>query len=131
MRRHQNHLSDYGLARARDKAFDAVRALWAKRQSEGVKLKDVAQRIGADKGWVSKQLSGPGNWTLRTFGALVEGMDGEIDISVSPIELAPSSRPNYDAYDIRASVEFEGQVPKIAERRDATTSQIVEVTFSS
>jgi hypothetical protein len=90
--------SDLGTARVRDKAFDAVRGLWNKRKSEGVKLKDVAERIGADPGWVSKHLRGPGNWTMRTFGALVEGLDGEAEIQVFPMEEQSLDRSNFDAY---------------------------------
>lgn len=133
-RQHQNNLSNYGLSRARDKAFDAVRALWSKRQSNGVKLKDVADKIGADKGWVSKQLRGPGNWTLRTFGALVEGMDGEIEIGVFPIEEASDARSNYDAYAEYSNspmiIRIEGQTANATERPNTTTtSQSVNATF--
>ena len=91
-------LADYGFARVRDSAFDAVSALWRIRQSEGVTQKDIADKIGRDAGWVSRQLKGPGNWTFRTFGALVEALDGEAEISVEPLE-APLPLPrNFDAY---------------------------------
>lgn len=96
--RNRANLSDYGFARVRDKAFDAVHALWGKRKSEGVLLKDVAAKIGRDTGWVSKQLRGPGNWTLRTFGELVEALDGEAEIEVFGLEEPFASKSNYDAY---------------------------------
>ena len=91
---------DYGFARVRDKAFDAVHNLWAMRKSQGVLLKEVAQSIGRDTGWVSKQLRGPGNWTLRTFGELVEALDGEAEISVIGMDEPMIVRPNFDAYKI-------------------------------
>ena len=91
-------LADYGFARVRDKAFDAVHMLWLKRKSQGVLLKDVAAKIGRDTGWVSKQLKGPGNWTLRTFGELVEALDGEAEIEVFGLEEPLTLKSNYDAY---------------------------------
>lgn len=91
-------IEDYGLARVRDMAFDAVMKLWRKRQREGLTQKDVAERLDRNPAWVSRQLSGPGNWTLRTFGALVEALDGEAEISVMPIELPMDVPNNYDAY---------------------------------
>ena len=94
----RNSASDYGIARVRDKAFDAVMQLWDRRQAEGVQLKDVAEKIGADKGWISKQFRGPGNWTLKTFGSLVEALDGEAEIRVFAIEDPVDNPSNYDAY---------------------------------
>ena len=96
--RRRSDSADYGFARVRDKAFDAVHTLWRKRKTDGVMLKDVADKIGRDPGWVSKQLSGPGNWTLRTFGELVEGLDGEPEIQVFDLNSSIDDRPNYDAY---------------------------------
>lgn len=90
--------ADYGFARARDIAFDAVHALWRKRTDEGMKQTDLAEAIGRDRGWVSRNLRGPGNWTLRTLGELVEGMNGELHIVVHAQEDAPSRAANYSAY---------------------------------
>ena len=59
----------------------------------------VAEAIGRDPGWVSKNLRAPGNWTLRIVGELVQGLGGEIDFQVFPQEQARSDRSNYDAYD--------------------------------
>ena len=75
VRKHGSDRGDYGFARARDIAFDAVLALWRKRKAAGVKQSDIAAALGRDPAWVSKQLKGPGNWTLRTIGELVEAMD--------------------------------------------------------
>jgi transcriptional regulator with XRE-family HTH domain len=88
----------YGFARTRDVAFDAVRALWHRRRAEGMTQKQIAEAIGKDTGWVSRNLRGPGNWTLRTIGAFVEALNGDIEISVSPIEAPPPVRTNYHAY---------------------------------
>lgn len=90
--------ADYGFARARDVAYDAVMELWAKRQAEGVTQAAVARALGRDPGWVSKQLRGPGNWTLRTFGELVEALDGEAEIYAYPLESPATTPSNYDAY---------------------------------
>ena len=90
---------NYGFERARSVAFDAVYALWLRRQAEGMTQADLAKAIGRDEGWVSRTLSGPGNWTLRTIGTLVQGLNGELDITVHAMEdpIPDQSRP--DAYE--------------------------------
>jgi transcriptional regulator with XRE-family HTH domain len=93
----------YGLARARDLAFEAVSDLWERRQREGLTQKDLASRMGADKGWVSKNLRGPGNWTMKTFGAFVVALDGELEIKVHALEDTMERPENYDAYDDHSS----------------------------
>ena len=91
-------LRDYGFARVRDAAFDSVSSLWARRQTEGMTQADLVTAIAADAGWVSKNLRGPGNWTLRTFGALVEALGGEAEIRVRAAEDPLPIRSNYHAY---------------------------------
>jgi hypothetical protein len=91
-------VGDYGFARARDIAFDAVQSLWRRRKEEGMKQVDIAHAIGRDTAWVNRSLRGPGNWTLRTFGELVYGMHGELEITVHGMEDPPSVRVNFDAY---------------------------------
>lgn len=90
--------ADYHFARVRDIAFDAVSELWRRRETEGMMQKDVAEILGRDRAWVSKNLRGPGNWTLRTFGELVGALNGEAEIIVNAIEDAAVRRDNYDAY---------------------------------
>jgi transcriptional regulator with XRE-family HTH domain len=89
---------EYGFARVRDVAFDAVSALWQRRQSEGMSQLDVANALGSDPGWVSKNLRGPGNWTLRTFGALVEALNGDAQIIVRAANDPLPVISNYHAY---------------------------------
>lgn len=79
-------LEVYGFALVRDAAFDAVRKLWRRRQAQGMTPKDLAARIGRDPAWISRYLKGPGNWTLRTFGAFVIALDGEAEINVFGLE---------------------------------------------
>jgi transcriptional regulator with XRE-family HTH domain len=88
----------YGYVRVRDIAFDAVQALWRRRRSEGITQLQLAEALGKDAGWVSKNLRGPGNWTLRTIGEFVEALKGEIEITIHALEDHPADRPNYDAY---------------------------------
>jgi hypothetical protein len=95
----KNSDADYGFARARDLAFDAVMRLWEIRKKEGLTQAQLAASIGRDPGWVSRYLRGPGNWTLRTVGAFVVGLSGEIEISAHPLEEAISPARNYDAYE--------------------------------
>lgn len=89
---------DYGFARIRDAAFDAVSSLWARRQTEGMTQLDLADAIDSDPGWVSRNLRGPGNWTMKTFGAFVEGLNGEALITVRAAEDPLPIRSNYNAY---------------------------------
>ena len=78
----------YGAAVAKDIAFDAVLNLWARRRAEGWTKKRAADSIGADEGWFSKQFNGPRNWTMESFGALVQSLDGEVEIILIPLHRA-------------------------------------------
>jgi len=91
---------DYGFARVRDIAFDAVIELWRQRKSEGWKQSDLADKLGRDTGWLSRKLKGPGNWTLRTFGEMVEALDGDAEIKIVPLKdlQAAAKQQNFDAY---------------------------------
>lgn len=109
-------LADYGLARARDLAFDAVQTLWRRRSAAGMKQSDLAKKIGRDTGWVSRNLRGPANWTLRTLGELVQGLDGELDIVVHGIEDSLSPHPNYHAYAGYELLPNQGTRPSAPER---------------
>ena len=91
-------VADYGFARARDIAFDAVQSLWRRRKQAGMKQIDIAHTINRNPTWVNRSLRGPANWTLRTLGELVQGMNGELEITVHGLEDAPFARPNFDAY---------------------------------
>jgi transcriptional regulator with XRE-family HTH domain len=91
-------LERFGIARARDVAFDAVTALWRVRKVQGLTQKELAERIGRDQGWVSRYFSGPGNWTLKTLGAFVQGLHGELEVRIIPLEEPSEIRTNFDAY---------------------------------
>src|SRR5262249_22756707 len=80
---------DFNVARARDLAFDAVQSLWRRRQSEGLTQAALADFLGRDEGWVSRTLSSPGNWTLRTAATLVAGLCGELEINALALEDLP------------------------------------------
>lgn len=88
----------YGIARAKNIAFDAVSALWRRRRAQGVKQLDIAKFTGQSPSTVSRNLSGPGNWTLRTLGLYVESLDGELEIFVHAMEDPLKTPTNYDAY---------------------------------
>jgi hypothetical protein len=90
--------ADYGFARVRDLAFDAVKLLWDRRRKDGMKQTDLANAIGRDPAWVSRSLRAPGNWTLRTIGELVEAMEGEVEIVVHANEDMAARGINFDAY---------------------------------
>ena len=79
-------LENYGLSRVRDVAYDAVQELWRRRKAEGWNQVKLANNLDRDTGWLSRRLRGPGNWTLRTFGALIQGLDGNVEIRVRAVE---------------------------------------------
>jgi hypothetical protein len=59
---------------------------------------ELAKAIGRDEGWVSRTLNGPGNWTLRTIATLVQGLNGELEITAHAMEdPVPDAGP--DAYE--------------------------------
>ena len=73
--------------------------LWRRRRDEGWTQKQLADAIGRDRGWVSRNLRAPGNWTLHTAGELVQALNGDVDISVAALEDAPETPRNFDAYE--------------------------------
>ncbi|MGA3006066.1 MAG: hypothetical protein ABSE20_30605 [Acetobacteraceae bacterium] len=95
----QREQGDYGFARVRDQAFDAVQTLWRRRQAEGMRQKDIAAFLGRKPAWVSRNLSAPGNWTLRTFGEFMQALGGEAEITVHAVEDTVGGTRNHDAYD--------------------------------
>jgi hypothetical protein len=103
-RSERRELVDYGFARVRDLAFEAVRELWRKRESEGWTQAQLAEKLGRDPAWVSRKLGAPGNWTLKTFGAFVEALDGEAEIMIHDLNVHSFSGNNFNAYDARSSV---------------------------
>ncbi|MCV0385646.1 MAG: helix-turn-helix domain-containing protein [Nitrobacter sp.] len=90
--------ADYGFARVRDAAYDAVMDLWRRRKAEGMTQSQLADALGGDTGWLSRNLRGPGNWTLRTVGRFVEALNGEIELKIHGLEDPLSAPPNYHAY---------------------------------
>jgi hypothetical protein len=92
-------LAEYGVARFRDQIFDSVLVLWRRRKAEGWTQKFVAERIGRDPGWVSRNLRAPGNWTARTAGELIQGLNGEAELLVTALEEPAENPSNYDAYE--------------------------------
>lgn len=97
-RRRGSDRGDYGYARVRDQAFDAVLSLWRKRKAQGMLRKEIAETLNTSESWVSKQFRGPSNWTLRTIGELIEAMDGELEITAFGKEEPASDLVNSDAY---------------------------------
>ena len=92
-------LVEYGAARIRNEAFEQVRLLWERRKQEGWIQKGVAEKIGRDPAWVSRSLSAPGNWTLRTIGAFTQALNGEVEIKIVAVEDAVDIPSNFDAYE--------------------------------
>ena len=92
-------LADYGVSRVKDIAFEAVLDLWAIREADGLTQKALAERVGCDETSISRNFRGPANWTFKTLGRLVQGLQGSIRIIIDPIEDAIPGGSNFDAYD--------------------------------
>lgn len=115
----------YGVERARSHAFAAVIELWRLRKANGMKQTELADRLGRDTGWLSKKLRGPGNWTLKTLGEMVEALDGEIEIQVHDINVQVPRKKNsnaYSGYEVKPSALPPGGT-KI-ERRTMTGAEV-------
>ena len=110
-------LAEYGAVRLRDQVFDAVLSLWRRRRDQGWTQKIVAQNIGRDTGWVSRNLRAPGNWTLQTAGELIQALDGEAEIKIAGLDDETETPSNYDA--------FEGYLPAARDAGVRKTAAIV------
>ena len=127
-------LAEYGIARLRDQVFDAVLGLWMRRKSEGWTQKRVAEAIGRDPAWVSRNLRAPGNWTLRIAGELIQGLDGEAEMQISALEDPLATPSNFDAYEgylparslpQRATIEVEAKSLLILDLSNKRAEQII------
>ena len=75
--------TDRGYARTavRLKVARAVWELWNRvREEQGVDQTWLVERLGSNKGHVSRLLNGSGNWTLDTLADLLEAMEGRITL---------------------------------------------------
>lgn len=79
-------MADTGLVRMQYEAFYAIYALWLRRRAEGMTQRDIAAKLERDPAWVSRALSGPKNWTMRTLGELAHALDGHVTIRVEAVE---------------------------------------------
>jgi hypothetical protein len=100
--------AQHGAALAKGAAFDAVHALYRLRKDQGWTNARIANNVGVDEGWLSKQFAGPRNATMGSVGTLVEGMEGILEIKAYPAEELQSDRTNHDAY-----LEYEDPVERI------------------
>lgn len=126
----EREFADYNFQRARDAAFDAVQALWRRRKAEGWQQKDIAKAIGRDPAWVSRNLRGPGNWTMRIFGELVGGLRGEIEINVIALEEPLATRTNFHAYS-GYSTSPPAKFDSVSSKSDVTSANIETKTLTS
>lgn len=74
---------DKGYARAsvRLMVAQAVWTLWdSMRENEGLDQAWLVERLGSNKGRVSRLLNSPGNWTLDTVADLLEAMEARLTL---------------------------------------------------
>lgn len=88
--------ADLAARFAQQAAHEAIYQLWLRRKEEGWKQKSLGERIGRNVTWISRTLSGPANWTLKSLGEMAEALDAEVEIRVTPREEIHA--PNFDAY---------------------------------
>ena len=101
--------SDFGLARVRDLAFDAFIGLWRRRRAGGMTQRELLKRMRSNPATLSRNLRAPGNWTMRTFGELVQALGGRVTITVEAAEDVKQAAVNHDAYDGYAPVAVSGE----------------------
>ncbi len=92
----RDEIKDLNIARVRDALFDGVYQLWRKRKKQGLTQKDLATELGRDAAWVSRNLAGPRNWTVKTVAEMLMALDGKIEVEVTPREAQPQQ--NFDYY---------------------------------
>jgi transcriptional regulator with XRE-family HTH domain len=122
-------LEEYGAERIRNEFFEQVCLLWERRKAEGWTQKQLADEIGRDPAWVSRNLSAPGNWTARTMGAFVQGLKGEVEVRLFALEDPVHPPSNYDAYYdyMPRSDELMGSVVTIDATNTIRPSAAVEI----
>jgi hypothetical protein len=104
------NLEEYGTTRIRNEAFEQVQLLWDRRKRAGWTQKRIADLLDRDPAWVSRNLNAPGNWTLRTFGAFTQALDGEVDIKITALEDAVDTPSNFDAYEGYTTNDIDGNI---------------------
>lgn len=107
--------AQYGAALVKGAAFDAVYNLWRRRKSEGWTNASIATNVDVDEGWLSKQFVGPRNWTIVTFGTLVESLKGTAQINVYAAEdlIDEMNANSYSDYEETIERKAASQVPPL------------------
>ncbi|MGV8833272.1 MAG: hypothetical protein ACOH2N_14960 [Devosia sp.] len=100
---------DYAYARLKNVFFDEIRDLYEERKDNwNLTLDELAKRMEKNpktgRSWVSRELSGPGNWTLQTISKFIESLSGEIILKVVKREDIRSH--NYDYYRDELGIEL-------------------------
>jgi hypothetical protein len=86
----------YGRTTTRLQIAAAIWSLWERvKESEDLDQQWLADRLGKDKGRVSRLLKEPGNWTMDTVADLLEAMEARLTkVEVMRyLEIAQASKP--------------------------------------
>lgn len=74
---------------------DELQRVFAEEQEEnGLTKADLARRLGRDKGFITRKLTGTGNMTLETLADLAWALNREIDFRLSKPEELLGYLPN-------------------------------------
>lgn len=92
-------------ADARLKLFFVLRKAWKRRSQEGMKAKDLADRLGRDKAQISRILNGSTQtMTMDTLALLLDRLDHQLIIDCKAVEDIPKT--NIDARLSKASSNY-------------------------
>jgi hypothetical protein len=76
----------YFRARLKNNIFhELLECFYAQSKSGKMNKKSIADVLGKDAGWVSRQFAGPRNLELETLSDLLLAMDSELEVKAVPI----------------------------------------------
>ena len=78
-----------------DVARELARALAAESQFGTITRAELARRLGRDKGFVTRKLSGGENMELRTVAAFLAALGYEMDVAARRIKAPPGEGRNF------------------------------------
>jgi transcriptional regulator with XRE-family HTH domain len=64
-----------------------------KLQKEGLKQKDLAERLDKSQGWISRFMNDPTNFSVKKLVEIAVALGMELDIDFKEIKEAPSFKP--------------------------------------
>ena len=98
-------------------AYNAMRRAF---QRSGLSQDELAEKLGADKGLVSKRLHGKENLTFRTLSFMASAFGCRLSVSFVPYEEVGSTEQSDTATEAELKAELK---PTVSKHTDATDEQ--------